>query len=116
MSPPSAAACADSSPSPLVAVLEDRGVQKSAFLDLQNIAKASVVTAGDQMERAIQLLRKHDLGNVFGLRFLLARLARLQAGAQDLTALKKKVSDARDQCRTVSPWVAKKMDCCVCGG
>ena len=24
-----------------------------------------------------------------------------------------KESDARDQCRTVSPWVAKKMDCCV---
>ena len=70
----------DSSPSPLVAVLEDRGVQKSAFLDLQNIAKASVVTAGDQMERAIQLLRKHDLGNVFGLRFLLARLARAGVG------------------------------------
>ncbi|KAI0707368.1 RdRP-domain-containing protein [Earliella scabrosa] len=60
---------------PLIAVLEDRGVHKEAFLDLQNAAKSAVATATDSMEKTVELLRKHDLGNVFGLRGILQHLA-----------------------------------------
>ena len=66
---------------PLIAVLEDRGVHKEAFLDLQNAAKSAVATATDSMEKTVELLRKHDLGNVFGLRGILQHLA--DAGAGD---------------------------------
>ena len=62
--------------SPLVAVLEDRGVQKRAFIDLQNAAVKKVVTAPDDMASMEELLRKHALGNVFGLRWILAHLGR----------------------------------------
>ena len=69
--------------SPLIAVLEDRGVHKEAFLDLQNAAKSAVATATDSMEKTVELLRKHDLGNVFGLRGILQHLADAGMGMRD---------------------------------
>ncbi|KAI9060668.1 RdRP-domain-containing protein [Trametes sanguinea] len=59
---------------PLVMVLEDLGVRKEAFLTLQEKAKAAVVTASDTMATTIELLRKHNLGNTFGLRWILQHL------------------------------------------
>ncbi|KAI1797142.1 RdRP-domain-containing protein [Ganoderma leucocontextum] len=60
---------------PLIAVLEDRSVSQEAFLKLQYIAKAAVVTAEDTLAKTIGLLRNHDLGNVYGLRWILQHLA-----------------------------------------
>lgn len=57
-------------------VLEDLGVRKEAMLELQNLAKAVVVTASDSMAETINLLRKHDLGHSFGLRHILEHLHR----------------------------------------
>ncbi|KAI0635910.1 RdRP-domain-containing protein [Trametes polyzona] len=61
---------------PLIMVLEDLGVSKESFLALQERAKAAVVTASDTMDGTIELLRKHDLGNSFGLRWILQHLQR----------------------------------------
>ncbi|KAI0775229.1 RdRP-domain-containing protein [Trametes elegans] len=61
---------------PLIMVLEDLGVRREAFLNLQDKAKVAVVTASDSMEETILLLRKHDLGKSFGLRWILQHLQR----------------------------------------
>ncbi|KAI8980167.1 RdRP-domain-containing protein [Trametes punicea] len=65
---------------PLVMVLEDLGVRKEAFLTLQDRAKAAVVTASDTMATTIELLRKHDLGHSFGLRWILQHLQKAGMG------------------------------------
>ncbi|KAI0749297.1 RdRP-domain-containing protein [Daedaleopsis nitida] len=67
---------------PLIAVLEDRGVESSALLELQNLAKNDVVTATDTMEGTVALLKKYDLGNVFGLRWIMQHLAEADMGMQ----------------------------------
>ncbi|KAI0367741.1 RdRP-domain-containing protein [Pilatotrama ljubarskyi] len=59
---------------PLIMVLEDLGVRKEAFIDLQDHAKAAVVTASDSLAASVALLRKHDLGHSFGLRWILQHL------------------------------------------
>ncbi|KAI0325538.1 RdRP-domain-containing protein [Cubamyces sp. BRFM 1775] len=59
---------------PLIMVLEDLGVRKEAFLALQNQAMCTVVTAIDTVDSAVALLRKHDLGHHFGLRWVLQHL------------------------------------------
>lgn len=66
--------------SPLIAVLEDRGIHQEAFLELQRIAKATVITAGDTIEKTIGLLRNHDLGTVYGLQWILKRLKDVGVG------------------------------------
>ncbi|OSD06554.1 RdRP-domain-containing protein [Trametes coccinea BRFM310] len=65
---------------PLIMVLEDLGVRKEAFLTLQERAKAAVVTASDTMATTIELLRKHNLGNTFGLRWILQHLQKAGMG------------------------------------
>ncbi|EIW57530.1 RdRP-domain-containing protein [Trametes versicolor FP-101664 SS1] len=75
---------------PLIMVLEDLGVRKEAMLELQNLAKAVVVTASDSMGETINLLRKHALGDSFGLRHILEHLRRAgmcmrrEAGSPDV--------------------------------
>ncbi len=61
--------------SPLIAVLEDLGVKQKVFKKLQDLAKKTVVTAADTIKKTIELLRNHDLGNVYGLRWVLQHLA-----------------------------------------
>ncbi|KAH9945450.1 RdRP-domain-containing protein [Epithele typhae] len=62
---------------PLVAVLEDLGVEQQAFLDIQNHAKADVVGAHDTLFNvAKKLIQKYGLGDAFGLRWTLEHLAR----------------------------------------
>ena len=56
-------------------VLEDLGVRNEAFLALQNQAMCAVVTAIDTLDSTAALLRKHDLGHHFGLRWVLQHLA-----------------------------------------
>ncbi|KAI0359884.1 hypothetical protein OH77DRAFT_1419222 [Trametes cingulata] len=55
-------------------VLEDLGVRKEAFLALQDRAKAAVVTASDSIAASIALLKKHHLGQGFGLHYVLQHL------------------------------------------
>ncbi|KAI0649133.1 RdRP-domain-containing protein [Trametes meyenii] len=59
---------------PLVMVLEDLGVRTDAFLRLQDRAKADVVTASDSIAKTCVLLKKHSLGNSYGLRWILQHL------------------------------------------
>ncbi|KAI0671718.1 RdRP-domain-containing protein [Trametes maxima] len=65
---------------PLIMVLEDLGVRKEAFLQLQDRAKADVVTANDSITKTCALLKKHSLGNGYGLRRILQHLE--EAGMQ----------------------------------
>ncbi|KAH9940437.1 RdRP-domain-containing protein [Epithele typhae] len=62
---------------PLVAVLEDLGVEKQAFLDVQNHAMKDVVEAQDTLFNvAKKLIQRYGLGDAFGLRWTLEHLAR----------------------------------------
>ncbi|KAI0075266.1 RdRP-domain-containing protein [Panus rudis PR-1116 ss-1] len=63
---------------PLITILEDRGVDKSAFLKLQNDAIAQIHMASDTMELARKLFRSHSLGTSFGFTYLLQCLAQLE--------------------------------------
>lgn len=65
-------------------MLEDRGVEIDAFMKLQNDAKEVVATASDSIEDTVELLRKHDLGNVFGIRHLLQHLANAGMGMKKM--------------------------------
>ncbi|KAI0782232.1 RdRP-domain-containing protein [Abortiporus biennis] len=56
---------------PLVSILEDRGVEISAFLTLQNLAVGDVHMASDTIEQARHLLRSHKLGESFRMDYLL---------------------------------------------
>ena len=67
---------------PLVALLEDLGVHKDVFLSLQEDAKRDTVTASDRIVDTVELLRKHDLGGVFGLRSTLQYLDIVGMGAR----------------------------------
>ncbi|TFK84610.1 RdRP-domain-containing protein [Polyporus arcularius HHB13444] len=67
---------------PLVAVLEDLGIHKSAFVKLQDDQKRETITASDTMAGMVKLLRDHDLGNVFGLRYTLQYLEKAGMGTR----------------------------------
>ncbi|PIL35600.1 RNA-dependent RNA polymerase [Ganoderma sinense ZZ0214-1] len=59
---------------PLISVLEDLGVFPEAFLVLQERAITSASTARDTIRDSIGLLHQHDLGNVYGLGWILKHL------------------------------------------
>ncbi|KAI0719267.1 RdRP-domain-containing protein [Cerioporus squamosus] len=67
---------------PLVAVLEDLGVHKVHFIRLQEEAKRDTVTASDTMADMVKLFKHHDLGNVFGLSFILKYLESAGVGTR----------------------------------
>lgn len=61
---------------PLITVLEDRGVAIDSFLALQRKATEKVITSSDKMETAIEFVREHSLGTVYGLPWILAYIAK----------------------------------------
>lgn len=58
-------------------LLEDRGVRKEVFLDLQNEAVAAARTIDDSSVQFRTVLSSHSLGNSYRLPQLLQRLERL---------------------------------------
>ena len=69
-------------------ILEDRGVEKQAFLNLQNKAKEAIFTAGDSITNTVRLLRAHRLGMSYRLSFILQGLQRIGMGMQREDAVK----------------------------
>ena len=61
-------------------ILEDRGVDKSAFLKLQQEAVTNIVKASDSIHDTIQLLKMHNLGTSFHLPWILQRLRAADMG------------------------------------
>ena len=55
-------------------ILEDRGVDQSAFMKLQENAIADVVKASDTISETIRLLKTHNLGLSYHLPWILQRL------------------------------------------
>ena len=62
---------------PVVMALEDRGVDKEIFIDLQEKAKADIYLASDSLEGFSELLMKHNLGGKFHLASILRQLSKL---------------------------------------
>jgi len=60
-------AYAENTKSPLIMVLEDLGVRKEAFIDLQNRAVASARTIHDSIEKFKEVLSTQKMGHSFGL-------------------------------------------------
>jgi RNA dependent RNA polymerase len=58
----------------MIMVLEDRGVRKEAFIDLQDAAKAEIYLSEDSLTNFGRLLKSHSLGNKFHLSFILEQL------------------------------------------
>jgi RNA-dependent RNA polymerase len=75
---------------PAVMALEDRGVDKKIFIDLQEEAKASIYLSSDSLEEFSRLLRKHGLGGKFHLAFILEQLSKLGLDFKDNNEKKKK--------------------------
>lgn len=61
-------------------IMEDRGVDKTAFIELQERTKTDIHTASDSMELFYRLLRSHKLGQAFGLDFIILRLRTIGMG------------------------------------
>jgi RNA-dependent RNA polymerase len=57
--------------------LEDRGVEKDTFMDLQEKAKAKIYLSSNSLENFAKLLSDHNLGGKFHLRFILEQLINL---------------------------------------
>ncbi|KAH9985084.1 RNA dependent RNA polymerase-domain-containing protein [Russula vinacea] len=68
---------------PVVMALEDRGVDKEAFIALQERAKASIHLSSDSLEHFSLLLTKYNLGGKFHLAFVLEQLSRLGLDFKD---------------------------------
>jgi len=58
--------------------LEDRGVEKNTFMDLQEKAKAEIYLARDSLNNFSKLLKNHGLGYKFHLSFILEQLIKLK--------------------------------------
>src|ERR1700733_10825473 len=58
----------------MIMVLEDRGVKKEAFIDLQDAAKAETYLSQDSLTNFRRLPKSHSLGNKFHLSFILEQL------------------------------------------
>jgi RNA-dependent RNA polymerase len=65
--------------------LEDRGVAKETFIELQEKAKAGIYHSSDSLEHFSQLVTKHSLGGKFHLGFILERLSKLGLDFKDGT-------------------------------
>jgi RNA-dependent RNA polymerase len=63
--------------------LEDRGVEKDTFKDLQEKAKAKIYLSSDSLEKFLELLRDHYLGGKYHLRFILEQLINLGLDFKD---------------------------------
>lgn len=76
---------------PLVMIMEDRGVDKNAFIELQERTKTDIHTASDSMELFYRLLKVHKLGQAFGLDYIIRSLRTIGMGfkhEKDVTVLK----------------------------
>ncbi|KAH9018106.1 RdRP-domain-containing protein [Lactarius pseudohatsudake] len=60
-----------------VMALEDRGVKKEAFIDLQEDAKAKIYLSSDSLEVFAKQLRDHSMGGQYHLAFILEQLNNL---------------------------------------
>jgi RNA-dependent RNA polymerase len=76
---------------PAVMALEDRGVDKKIFIDLQAEAKAFIYLSSDSLEDFSHLLPKHDLGGKFHLAFILEQLSKLGLDFKDTNEKKRNV-------------------------
>jgi len=65
--------------------LEDRGVERGTFMDLQEKAKADIYLARDSLENFLKLLQNHGLGYKFHLSFILEQLIKLKLDFKDST-------------------------------
>jgi hypothetical protein len=65
--------------------LEDRGVDKEAFIELQERAKAWINFSLYSLEHFSQLLKEHNLGGNFHLAFILEQLNKLGLTFEDDT-------------------------------
>ena len=63
--------------------LEDLGVRKQSFVDLQEEAKAHIYLAGDSLKIFVSLLRSQSLGSQFHLAFILEQLIKLGLDFRD---------------------------------
>ncbi|KAF8590048.1 RdRP-domain-containing protein [Ramaria rubella] len=59
---------------PLIQILEDLGIPKETFLDLQAAAVADVQTAGNSLSNFASLLDSHAMGRAFSLSYLVRSL------------------------------------------
>ncbi|KAA1469188.1 RdRP-domain-containing protein [Dentipellis sp. KUC8613] len=59
---------------PLIMAMEDRGVERSTFMNLQEAEKAKIYTAEDTLSDFHLLLRDHGLGRHFCLPFIIEQL------------------------------------------
>ncbi|OBZ75664.1 RNA-dependent RNA polymerase 1 [Grifola frondosa] len=60
---------------PLVTLLEDRGIDKKAFVMLQDKARGDILTATDSIAKTVTFLKAHQLGASYFLPVLLQHLA-----------------------------------------
>src|SRR6266702_3272013 len=68
---------------PAVMALEDLGVKKQAFVDLQEDAKARIYLSSDSLKIFVGLLRSQSLGGKFHLAFILEQLIKLGLDFRD---------------------------------
>jgi RNA-dependent RNA polymerase len=54
--------------------LEDRGVKKEAFIDLQEKEKTKIYLSSDSLENFVEHLRDHHIGGQYHLAFILEQL------------------------------------------
>ncbi|KAF8893574.1 RNA dependent RNA polymerase-domain-containing protein [Infundibulicybe gibba] len=59
---------------PLIMLLEDRGVRKEVFLELQNLAVARARTIHDSLSHFCDILREHSFGNPYHLSNILRKV------------------------------------------
>jgi RNA-dependent RNA polymerase len=59
---------------PIITLLEARGVQKEAFISLQEAAKADIFLSGDSLDKFRRLINDHKFGGTFHLAFILEEL------------------------------------------
>ncbi|KAI9446027.1 RdRP-domain-containing protein [Lactarius indigo] len=60
-----------------VMALEDRGVKKEAFIDLQENAKAKIYLSSESLEGFTEQLRVHNMGGQYHLAFIFEQLNKL---------------------------------------
>jgi RNA-dependent RNA polymerase len=63
--------------------LEDLGVEKDAFMDLQKAAIQQIHLAGNSLKIFVGLLKSHGLGDNFRLPFILEQLIKLRLDFED---------------------------------
>ena len=77
--------------------LDNRGVERDTFMDLQNKAKSNIYLSSDSLEIFGQVLRDHGLGGKYHLGFILEQLLRLGLDLKD-SVDKKAIKSAFFEC------------------